>query len=83
MFSFSFHPKYFGFWPIILQNETKHHTKFLAKRYPFFILDFGLLRQKKKPKSQKALIHPMKNLAFWMELHTHENFGILHFIILK
>jgi hypothetical protein len=64
MFSFSFHPKYFGFWPIILQNETKHHTKFLAKRYPFFILDFGLLRQKKaqKPKSPHS---------------PHEKFGIL------
>jgi hypothetical protein len=40
------------FLPIILQNETKHHAKFLTKRYPFSILDFGLKRQKKK--SQKA-----------------------------
>jgi hypothetical protein len=45
-----------------LQNGTKHHAKFLAKRHPFSILDFGLKRQKKK--SQKTLTHPMKNLAF-------------------
>jgi hypothetical protein len=32
-------------------------------------LDFGLKRPK-KPKSQKALTHPMKILAFWMELNT-------------
>jgi hypothetical protein len=62
-----FHPKNFGFWPIILQNGTKHHAKFLAKRYPFSILDFGLKRPKK---SQKAITHPMKNLPFWMELNT-------------
>jgi hypothetical protein len=47
-----------------LQNGTKHHVKILAKRYLFFILDFGLKRPKKNPKSQKALTHPMKNLAF-------------------
>jgi hypothetical protein len=35
-----------GFWFIILQNGTKHHVNFLAKMYPFFILDFGLKRQK-------------------------------------
>jgi hypothetical protein len=50
-----------------LQSGTKHHAKFLAKRYPFSIFDFGL----KRPKGQKALTHPMKNLAFWMELNTH------------
>jgi hypothetical protein len=49
-----------------LQNGTKHHAKFLAKRYLLSILDFGLKRQK----NQKALTHPMKNLAFWMELNT-------------
>jgi hypothetical protein len=54
-----------------LQNRTKHHAKFLAKRYPFSILDFALKRQKKKLKSQKkTLTHSMKNLAFWMELNT-------------
>jgi hypothetical protein len=70
------------FWPTILQNETKQHVKFFTKSYPFFILDFGIKR-KKKPKGQKALTHPMKKLAFMDGKHTHENFGILHFIILK
>jgi hypothetical protein len=70
VFSSPFYPKKFGFWSIILQNGTKHHANFLAKRYPFSILDFGLKRPKKKPKSQKAFTHPMKNLAFWMELRT-------------
>jgi hypothetical protein len=36
-----------------LQNETKHYAKFLAKRYPFFILDFGLKRLKKAKKIKK------------------------------
>jgi hypothetical protein len=43
----------FGFWPIILQNGTKHHAKILAKRYSFSILDFGLLRQKKNQQVKK------------------------------
>jgi hypothetical protein len=34
---------------------------------PFWIL---ASRGQKKPKSQKAFTHPMKNLAFWMELST-------------
>jgi hypothetical protein len=51
-----------------LQNKTTHHTKFLATKYPFSILDFGI--EAKNPKSQKALTHPTKNLAFWMELNT-------------
>jgi hypothetical protein len=67
VFSSPFHPKKFGFWSIILQNGTKHHANFLAKMYPFSILDFGLKRQKK---SQKDLTHLMKILAFWMELNT-------------
>jgi hypothetical protein len=33
-----------------LTNKTKHQAKFLAKRYPFFILDFGLKRKKKAKK---------------------------------
>jgi hypothetical protein len=70
VFNSPFHPKNFEFWPIILQNEIKHHANLLAKRYPFSILDFSLKRQKKIPKSQKALTHSMKNLAFWMELNT-------------
>jgi hypothetical protein len=51
-----------------LQNGTKYCAKFLAKRYPFSTVDFGLKRPKKK--SQKVLTHPIKNLAFWMELNT-------------
>jgi hypothetical protein len=47
-----------------LQNETKYYAKFLAKRYSFFILDFGLKRPKKSQKNKKALTHLMKNLAF-------------------
>jgi hypothetical protein len=64
-----------------LQNGTKHHTKFLAKRYQFSILDFGLKRPKKKPKSP----HPSHEKFGILDgtKHTHENFGILHFIILK
>jgi hypothetical protein len=68
VFSSPFYPENFGFWPIILQNGTKHHANFSVKRFPFSILDFGLKKQKKK--SQKALTHPMKNLAFWMKLNT-------------
>jgi hypothetical protein len=34
------------------------------------ILHFGFWPQEaKKAKKQKALTHPMKNLAFWMELN--------------
>ena len=32
VFSSYFFSKFFEFWSIILQNETKHHVKFLAKR---------------------------------------------------
>jgi hypothetical protein len=66
-----------------LQNGTKHHAKFLTKRYPFSILDFGLKGQKKKkPKSP----HPPYEKLFDIldgTKHTHENFSILHFIISK
>jgi hypothetical protein len=77
VFSSPFHPKNFRFWPIILQNGTKQHAKFLAKRYPFSILDFGL----KRPKSP----HPPHEKFGILDgtKHTHENFGILHFIIPK
>jgi hypothetical protein len=37
----------------------------------------------KKPKSQKALTHPEKFGILDGTKHTHENFGILHFIIPK
>jgi hypothetical protein len=73
MFSSPFYLKNFRFWPIILQNETKHYVNFFAKRYSFSILDFGLKRQK-KAKKQKVLTHPMKNLVFWMELNTPMKF---------
>jgi hypothetical protein len=62
-----FTQKKFGFWPIILQNETKHHAKFFDKKIS--ILHFGFWPQEAK-KSQKALTHPIKKLAFWMELNT-------------
>jgi hypothetical protein len=83
VFNSPFHPKNFGFWPIILQNEIKHHAKFLAKRYPFSILDFSLKRPKKskKPKSP----HPPHKKFGILDgaKHTHKNFGILDFIIPK
>jgi hypothetical protein len=81
VFSFPFHPKNFEFWFIILQNGTKHHAKFLAKRYPFSILDFGLKRQKKNPKSPH-LSHEKFGILDRTK-HTYKNFGILHFIISK
>jgi hypothetical protein len=83
VFSFSFHSKNFKLWSIILQNETKHHVKFLVKSYLFFILGFQLgfwisrrpgrpIRRdgKKKTKKSKSPHPPIKNLAFWMELNT-------------
>jgi hypothetical protein len=72
--------KKFRFWPIILQNGTKHHAKFLAKSIhsPFWILG---LRGKKKPKSPH-LPHEKFGILGGTK-HTHENFGILHFIIPK
>jgi hypothetical protein len=83
VFSSPFHPKNFEFWPIILQNRTKHHAKFLAKRYPFSILDFGLKRSKKSQKT-KSSHPPHEKFSILDETkHTHENFGILHFIIPK
>jgi hypothetical protein len=66
-----------------MQNRIKHHTKFLAKMYSFFILDFGLKRPKKvkMPKSPRPP-HEKFGILDGTK-HTHENFGILHFIILK
>jgi hypothetical protein len=67
-----------------LQNETKHHVKFLVKKYPSSILDFGLKRQKKKAKKPKSSHPTYKKFGILNETkHTHENFGILHFIIPK
>jgi hypothetical protein len=51
----------------------------LAKRYSFFILDFGL--KKKKPKSPHSP-HEKFGILDGTK-HTHENFGILHFIVPK
>jgi hypothetical protein len=66
-----------------LQNGTKHHANFLAKRYSFSILDFGLKRLK-KAKSQKNSYPPHEKFGILDGTkHTHENFDILHFIILK
>jgi hypothetical protein len=48
-----------GFGSSFLQNGIKHHAKFLAKRYSFSILDFGL-KMPKKPKNQKVIVHPRK-----------------------
>jgi hypothetical protein len=78
-----FTQKNLGFWPIVLQNGTKHHAKFLTKRYPFSILDFGLKRQKKTKRLKNS--HPLHEKFDILDgtKHTHENFGILHFIIPK
>jgi hypothetical protein len=55
----------------------------LAKRYPFFILDFGLKRPK-KAKKPKSSYPPHEKFGILDETkHTYENFGILHFIIPK
>jgi hypothetical protein len=78
VFSSLFYQKDLGFGPLFLQNGTKHHAKFLA----FSILDFSLKRQKtKKPKSP----HPsQENFGILNGTkHTHENFGILYFIVPK
>jgi hypothetical protein len=55
----------------------------LSKRYPFFILDFGLKRQK-KPKKQKIPHPPHEKFSILDGTkHNHKNFDILHFIIPK
>jgi hypothetical protein len=58
--------------------------KIFGKKYPFFILDFGLKRPKKKVKKQKSPHPPHEKFGILDGTkHTHENFGILHFIISK
>jgi hypothetical protein len=78
MFSSPFHQKIFGFWSIILQNGINHHVKFWQKgiHSPFWIL---ASKDKKKLKSP----HPPHGKFGILDgtKHTHENFGILHFII--
>jgi hypothetical protein len=54
----------------------------LVKRYPFFILDFGLKRLK-KPKSQKPYPSIEKFNILDETKHIHKKFGILYFIISK
>jgi hypothetical protein len=63
--------------------ELNTMQNFLAKRYTFSILDFGLnrLKKAKKPKSPHP---PHEKFGILDETkHTHENFGIFHFIIPK
>jgi hypothetical protein len=56
----------------------------LAKIYPFFILDFGLKRPKKKAKRLKSPHSPHEKFSVLDGTkHTYENFDILHFIVLK
>jgi hypothetical protein len=83
VFSFPFYPKNFGFWPIILQNETKHHAKFLVKRYLFSILDFDLKMPKNAKKPKNSHLPYEKFGILDGTKHTYENFSILHFIIPK
>jgi hypothetical protein len=86
VFSFSFHPKNFGFWPIILQNGTKHHAKFLAKgiHSPFCILA-SRGKKKKKPRSphpphEKIGILEHTHKIFWhFAFHYSKVVDILHF----
>jgi hypothetical protein len=82
VFSFPFHPKNFKFWPIILQNRTKYHAKFLAKKYIFSILDFGLKRKKNKKLKSRHPPHEKFGILDKTK-HTYKIFGILYFIIPK
>jgi hypothetical protein len=66
-----------------LQNGTKRHAKFLAKRYQFSILDFGLKRQKKVKKPKSPHQHHKKFSILDGTKHTHKNLDILRFIIPK
>jgi hypothetical protein len=83
VFSSPFTQKNLGFDLSFCKIELNTMQFFLAKRYPFFILDVGLKRPKqaKKPKSS----HPPHEKFSILDKtkHTHENFDILHFIIPK
>jgi hypothetical protein len=61
-----------------LQNGTKQHAKFLAKSIHS---PFQETKKAKKPKSS----HPPHEKFSILDRtkHTHENFGILHFIVSK
>jgi hypothetical protein len=53
----------------------------LAKKYSFSILDFGL-KSAKKAKNPKIPHPPHKKIGILNGTkHTHEKFGIFHFII--
>jgi hypothetical protein len=81
VFSFPFHPKFFGFWSIILQNGTKHHAFFFWKKGIHSLFWILASRRKKKTKS----LHPLHEKFGILNgtKHTYENFDILHFIIPK
>jgi hypothetical protein len=84
VFSFLFHlKKNLGFGPSFCIMELNIMQKILAKRYPFFILDFSLKRSKKAKKSKSP--HPPHKKFGILDgtKHTHENFGILYLIISK
>jgi hypothetical protein len=81
VFSFLFYLNFFlGFGLLFCRIELNIIQFFLAKRYPFSILDFSHKREK-KPK----YTHPPHEKFGILDgtKHTHEYFGILHFIILK
>jgi hypothetical protein len=56
-----------------LPNGIKHPAKFLTKRY---LLKRGKKAKKLSPTHEEFIILDGTK-------HTHENFGILHFIVLK
>jgi hypothetical protein len=70
--------KILGFGPPFCKMELNTVQNFLAKRYQFSILDFGL----KRPKKAKKNSHPPHKKFGILDgtKHTHKNFGILHFI---
>jgi len=54
---------------MILQNRTKQHAKFLAKKWLFPIMDFGLKYPKKNPNEPQEVLMRSINYVFWMELN--------------
>jgi hypothetical protein len=66
-------PKKFGFWFIILQNGTKHYAKFLAKRWLFSILDFGLKRPKNPKEPHEALMRAINSTALFTSPNILQN----------
>jgi hypothetical protein len=67
-----------------LQNGTKHHAKFFGKKVSIFHFGFWPQEAKKKAKKPKSPYPPHEKFGILDGTkHTHENFGILHFIIPK